>query len=287
MFADTQPNSYAVLGELPPEEVIFGQSSVMQQVKRKLLRVCRTTLPVLLEGEVGVGKHVLSKLAHLWTDAGRGAYLQLNCAGLLGAEDTDPFPFAGLGRETVRALGDPPAEELRIVTVFLDQVNELPRQHQQQLLRSLADWQQFGQIGVPAAREAVRIISSSTESVRQQVQQGRFRRDLYDLLAVVTIEVPPLRHRLEDLPILIEHLRMCCVRQFEVADIPFSGDFLVRLRQRSWPGNIRELRNYVCGSVALGDGQSSLEAGDDKDEDVSKSGSSGADRTTIVKMKQS
>jgi len=287
MFEEPEPNNRMVWDDLPPDEVIFGRSPVMQQVKRRLLRICRTTVPVLLQGEVGVGKHALSKLVHLRTAGGSGAYLHMNCAGLLGAEFIDPLRMAGWGRELARASESAPDEELGLATVFLDQVNELPPQHQQRLVRSLADWQERKQSRVPVNYDAVRIISSSTERVRHQVRQGRFRRDLYDLLAVVTIDVPPLRHRLEDLPILVEYLRKCCIHQFDVADIPFSNEFVVRLQQRSWPGNIQELRNYVCRSVVLGDGRFNLEAAVDKDEDVGKSGSSGADSATSTRSKQS
>ena len=224
------------------------------------MRVSPTTVPVLLQGEVGVGKSVLSRFIHGHSAAAHGPYTSINCAALGGPSPIkDPFlPLQGaLG--FVPANSDDASPSSRPGTIFLEQVSELTPRLQQQLARSLAESDECATTDWHEAQERVRIICSNTRNLRRDVKLGHFQRDLFHRLVVVVIDVPPLRNRLEDLPGIAEYLRLRHGAQLAGTDPPFSQEMLARMLTYQWPGNVRELENFVCRYVVLGGEGSSLE----------------------------
>lgn len=245
--------------DFPPDSVLFGKSEVMQKLRSKLLRVCSTTVPVLLQGEVGVGKSVLSCFIHSHSASALGPYVSINCAALGGwASDADAFlPLHGaLG--VFHVQGDDASATFRGGTLFLEQVSELTPQLQVQLACSLTESDDCTTRKRHDVREKLRIVSSSTRNLRHDVRLGHFRRDLFHRLVVVAIDVPPLRDHLEDLPRIAEYLRLHHSAQLAVTDPPFSQELLSRMLAYRWPGNIRELENVICRYVVLGGGECGL-----------------------------
>ena len=253
MFDYPQPAGNHGYGDLPPDSVLFGSSEVMQQLRRKVMRICPTTVSVLLQGEVGVGKDLLARFIHHHSTGIVGPYVSVNCAALAGrAVHNDRFAPSEDGAGVIFAREQEDIATSTMGTLFLDRVSELPPQIQQRLSSPLADYDEFECAEQECDDGKLRIISASTRDLRQEVKLGRFRRDLFYRLAEVTINVPPLRERTEDLPIISEYLRLRCCAQLGVADTQFPSDLLARMLLYSWPGNIRELENFVCQYVLLG-----------------------------------
>jgi DNA-binding NtrC family response regulator len=253
MCPDSEFSSTQIACGSLPDSVLFGISQVMQELRSRLSRICATTVSVLLQGEVGVGKGVLSRFIHSHSTGVVGPYVRVNCAAL-SCESADKNPFAtstdGEGTALARVPWGFPMSN--IGTLFLDQVHELTPQVQQQLSNSFAECDESSSRDQGNDHSNVRIMCASTRNLRHEVERGRFRRDLFHRLAVVTIDVPPLRNRLEDLPCITEYLRARYSAQFGIADALFPSDLLARMLSYQWPGNIHELESFVCRCVVLG-----------------------------------
>jgi DNA-binding NtrC family response regulator len=258
--ASTELPRNHTLGDLPPDPVLFGCSEVMQQLRRKLTRICPTDVSVLLQGEVGVGKSLFARFIHSHSTGIVGPFVSVNCAALSGtavSNDRSATPEDDAGGIFARDQEDIASSSMG--TLFLDQIDELPRHIQQRLLSPLADYEGSEGAQQESNDGKLRIISASTRDLRKEVKLGRFRAELFYRLAEVTINVPPLRNRTEDLPILSEYLRLRCCNQLGIAGAPFPSDLLDRMLVYPWPGNIRELENFVRRYVLLGVDRLTLE----------------------------
>ena len=257
MSPDSEGVGCRACGDLPPESVLFGHSEVMQEVRRRVLRICPTTVSVLLQGEVGVGKSTLSRFIHSSSSAEESPYVSVNCSSI-STQATEPQSFMPPSQgllEVALAQANRGQTTSTAGTLFLDQVSELTPQLQQRLLHTLAEYDEATDPDRQQVGERVRIICASTRNLRNQLNVGSFRRELYHRLAVLTIDVPPLRHRPEDLPAISDYLRSRYSAQFGVANEPFSSDLRARMLAHQWPGNIRELETFVCRYVLLGRGE--------------------------------
>jgi DNA-binding NtrC family response regulator len=235
--------------ELPPDSVLFGCSSAMQTLRSKLFRVGEACVPLLLQGEPGVGKSLLSKFVHKYFGGAKGQYLGVNCAAVTAAEV--PFAFSGLLEGPTADEGAARSNDSNgIATLFLDRVSELSPMAQRGLALLLAEQEKPSAGYRPGT--PVRIIAATTRDLREEVKHGRFRRDLFDQLAVVTIQVPPLRHRVQDLPELCDYLRLRSCAKLGVTDRGFPPDIMARILRYHWPGNICELENFIGRFVSLG-----------------------------------
>lgn len=251
MSTTTQVHGNNSEGDLPPNSVLFGKSEVMQSLKRRLSRVCGTPVPVVLQGEMCVGKSVLCRFIHQHSTVLAGQYLRLNCSAF--GDWRDYTTLSGALKSCVVAATKTAHDEAsaQVGTLFFQHVSDLSPQLQQELSHLLADYD-WSKKREPQ-QEAIRILCTSTKDLRREVKQGRFRRDLFDRLAVVTIEVPPLKKRLADLPEIIEFLRRRYSQQTGIEDdVDFSPDLLTKMLTYSWPGNFCELQNFVRRFVALG-----------------------------------
>jgi two-component system, NtrC family, response regulator AtoC len=234
--------------DIPPDSVIFGRSTVMSELYGRLKRICSTKLPILLHGESGTGKGLLSKFIHNHAIGIIGPYMRVDCAGSSRMElDHDLFPPV---LSESPSMDTDRAEESGAGTILLDEVGDLPPQCQLKLLQLLHEAELLGGQNCRGIRP--RIICATTRNLRQEAREGKFRQELFYRLAVVTLEVPPLRNRLEDLLIIADYLRSHYSEKFGLPDKPFPKRLVERMHYYEWPGNIREFESFICRYVILG-----------------------------------
>jgi two-component system response regulator AtoC len=240
-------------GEAPSSaegELFFVESisPAMQTLERVVADIAPTDIPVLLVGESGTGKEIMARRIHQLSRRSHEGFLKLSCAAL-ASESLGELVEAernGYGRQQSVTAG----------TVFLDEICELDGACQPWLLRALPDGSEAGANG---ALLAARLICSTSRNLEEEMRGGRFREELYFRINGVCLRLPPLRHRREDLPLLVGHFQRKYEAQFGRARRKLSPRLLELMAQHSWPGNIRELENAVKKVVALGDEQVAVE----------------------------
>ncbi len=229
---------------------IIGESPALRRAIEIASRVAATpdVTSVLIEGETGVGKELFTRLIHGGTrHRSDSPFVTLNCGAitreLFGSELFGHVPgaFTGASRD-----GKPGVFELANGgALCLDEIGEMPPEIQPFLLRVLEE-RVVRRLGDSRARPVdVRLIASTNRDLRQEVEQGRFRRDLFYRISAVTIHVPPLRERGDDVLLLIEHFNSRFAARLGTAPLTFAAEALDILRAYRWPGNVRELRNLV------------------------------------------
>ena len=222
---------------------LIGVSPVMERLRTMIRQVSRSDAPVLIVGESGVGKELVAHAVHRLSTRSDGPFQARNC----GAFPEQLFESEMFGTErgaytgAIRRAG---AFELADGgTLFLDEVGELVPANQVKLLRALENGR-FHRVGGTEERRAdLRIVAATNRDLKSALAQGDFRADLYYRLNVLQVTIPPLRHRREDIPLLVRHFSDGVGELAE--GNRFSMDALARLSAYDWPGNIRELRNVV------------------------------------------
>jgi DNA-binding NtrC family response regulator len=232
---------------------LVGDSEPIRRVRSMVERVAPTSATVLIEGQTGTGKELVARLLHEQSGR-RGPFVPVNC-GAIPAElmETELFGHA----KGAFTGAHQPREGLFVAarggTLFLDEISEMRSDLQVKLLRALEE----GRIRpVGADREVpidVRIVASAQPGLREQVQQRRFREDLYYRLNVVYIRLPSLSERPEDVVPLVQHFMQLVADEFGMTPAALDAAQFTRLRARDWPGNVRELRNFVERTVLLGE----------------------------------
>jgi transcriptional regulator with GAF, ATPase, and Fis domain len=239
-----------------PCDRIIGGSFALQEVMRLVETVGRTDVTALIEGETGTGKELIARAIHANSRRKDKPLVKVNCGAIPHELFESEFfghvkgSFTGAVKDRVGRF-----QTADKGTLFLDEVGEIPLDLQSKLLRVLQEGQ-FEPVGEDRTRAVdVRIIAASNRNLRQDVDNGRFREDLYYRLSVLPIQVPPLRHRIEDIEPLARHfLETVCVR-FNIKKIPLTGKHIEALRAYDWPGNIRELQNAVERAVLVSQGK--------------------------------
>lgn len=235
---------------------LLGNSVAMARVKELIARVASSRSTVLVTGESGTGKERVARAVHDASDRRHMPFLVVNCGALPEALlESELFghekgAFTGAQQRTLGIF-----REAGGGTVFLDEVGELPLAMQVKLLRVL---QEKKVRGVGESQESavdVRVLAATNRSVEEDVKVGRFRQDLYYRLNVIRIDVPPLRERLEDVPILLAHFLERSAHEHGKPVRGFSADAMRALSNYRFPGNVRELENLVERGVALAEGQ--------------------------------
>jgi DNA-binding NtrC family response regulator len=232
---------------------LVGRSPAFVEAMKLVGRVSLTNLPVLLTGESGTGKEIIARAIHRRSRRSAHPFVAVNC-GAIPAEliESELFghtkgSFTGAERDRVGLF-----EEADRGTVFLDEITETTPAFQVKLLRALQEGE-IRRVGANRTYQIdVRVITSSNRDVEQEVAEGRFRQDLFYRLNAVTIHLPPLRERREDILPLIEHFAQR-VRLPDEHPVMFSAKAIAVLEAYEWPGNIRELENAVVRAAALSD----------------------------------
>lgn len=231
---------------------MVGESAVMLAVKQTLLRVARGMAPVLIHGESGTGKELAARAVHECSTRAAGPFVPVNCSAipehLLEAEFFGHRKGAFTGATADHAGFFAAAQG---GTLFLDEIGELPLAMQVKLLRAVQE-RRVRPVGETAEMPVdVRLVSATHRNLDQMVAQGQFRQDLYYRLNVIGVALPPLRERLDDLPLLVDALLADIRRDTARPGLRLRPDALQRLRQHRFPGNVRELDNLLHRAVAL------------------------------------
>jgi transcriptional regulator with GAF, ATPase, and Fis domain len=223
---------------------IIGQHPSMKRLLRQIDMVAPTDATVLILGESGTGKELVAREVHRRSPRGQRPLIRVNCASVPRELYESEF-FGHVKGAFTGAIKDRAGrfEAADGGTLFLDEVAEIPLGLQSKFLRVLQE-QQYERVGEERTRSVdVRIIAATNSDLRREMEQGRFREDLYYRLNVFPVEVPPLRHRKEDIPLLAAHFLAQAAKKFKV-DLPrFTESQAELLQAYDWPGNVRELQN--------------------------------------------
>lgn len=233
-------------------EVLIGSSEAFLRVLRKIPRLASSDATVLITGETGTGKEVVAKAIHAASPRGEAPFIPVNCGAL--PEDLVENELFGhaRGAYTGAALpGKGLLAEAEGGTLFLDELNSLSLSAQAKILRFLQN-REYRVLGSTRLLHAnVRIIAATNVDLTTELLTGRFRADLYHRLHVLSVEMPPLRSRREDVPLLAEHFARIFARQYGKDGARFSPEALEALQRHAWPGNVRELQSVVERAVLL------------------------------------
>ena len=229
---------------------IIGTSAALRRVLEQVDMVGPTDAGVLILGESGTGKELIARAIHKRSRRRSGPMIKVNCASVPRELFESEFfghvrgAFTGAVRDRLGRF-----ELANGGTLFLDEVGEIPLDMQGKLLRVIQE-RTFERVGEEQPRTAdVRIIASTNRELKAEAEAGRFRLDLYHRLSVFPIEVPPLRERLEDVPLLAANfMRQSCER-LGIPERPLSRHHISELQSYPWPGNIRELQNVIERAV--------------------------------------
>ena len=251
-LAEPKPKqAAAALDEDGDNIPLVGRSPAMQDIYRLLARLMQTDLTVMIAGESGTGKELVAKALHDYGKRANGPFVAINMAAiprdLIEAELFGHEKGAFTGAQT-RNTGR--FEQAEGGTLFLDEIGDMPMEAQTRLLRVLQQGEYTTVGGRTPIKANVRIVAATNKDLRQLINQGLFREDLYYRLNVVPIRLPPLRERTEDIPDLVRHF----FSQAEKEGLPrkqIEQAALDRLRRYRWPGNVRELENLVRRLAAL------------------------------------
>jgi two-component system, NtrC family, response regulator len=231
---------------------LVGRSAAMQRLFARVERLATTNATILLTGESGTGKELAARALHQLSTRRERPFVAVNCAaipeGLLESEFFGVERGAFTGADRTRAGKFESADG---GTLFLDEVGELPLMLQPKLLRALQEGRVMRVGGGREIAVDVRVVAASNRDLTAEVAAGRFRQDLFYRLNVVPLELPPLRERREDVPLLVEHFAQRAARRHGLAAPRFPPAVLRRLIEYSWPGNVRELANVVERLILL------------------------------------
>jgi len=240
---------------------VVAHSIAMRAALAWIERAATNDLTVLLEGETGTGKGKVAEAIHRGSPRAKHPFLVVDCgaipANLVESElyGHEKSAFTGATERRVGAF-----EEASGGTLFLDEIGELPLEQQPKLLRVLES-KEIRRVGSNAHRKVdVRIVAATNRDLRREVNEGRFRADLYFRLAVLRIELPPLRQRPDDVPALAKELLRAMGARDEEIERLCTKDFLASLRRGAWPGNARELRNHLERCLAFDEALPIVEA---------------------------
>jgi DNA-binding NtrC family response regulator len=245
----------ALRAALPSGKTLIGESPALSELIAQARRAAESKSTVLLVGESGTGKEVLARSIHTWSPRAARPFIAVNCVAL--SEDLLESELFGHEKGAFTGAHHQKPGKFELAnhgTVFLDEVADIRESLQAKLLRVLQE-HEFERVGgTKPIRVDIRVIAATNRELEHAVKAGRFREDLYYRLNVVRLHIPPLRHRLEDVPLLAEHfLRKYCAETGKAIS-GFSPEAMELLRRHDWPGNVRELENSVERAVVLGNG---------------------------------
>ena len=233
-------------------EGIVGRSSALREVLDQIQTVAPADSTVLIEGETGTGKELIAKAIHALSSRRAGTFIKMNCAAipreLLESEIFGHEKGAFTGAVT-RKIGR--FEAAHRGTLFMDEIGDMPLELQAKVLRILQE-QEFERLGSTVTqRVSVRVVAATNQDLDRLVSEKQFRNDLYYRLSVFPIRVPPLRERRDDIPLLVAYFVKMYSERMNKQIETIQSDAMEALLDYDWPGNIRQLQNFVERSVIL------------------------------------
>ncbi len=249
-----QQNYSGDVEDLGDETFFVAASASMRKLRSQAALVANVDIPVLMLGESGTGKEVMAKLIHKLSPRAHRTFLKVNCA----AVPADLLESELFGYEAGAFTGATHAKPGKFEvcnkgTILLDEIGEMPPSLQAKLLHVLQD-QQFSRLGSRSVVKVdVRILAATNINIPEALANKRLREDLYYRLNAFTLQIPPLRERREEIPILLKHFMTRLSEQYARPPLPFSPELLQACAVYPWPGNLRELGNFIKRYLVLGD----------------------------------
>ena len=237
-----------------PYDEIIGESPQIREVLLLVDKVVDTEVPVLIQGESGTGKELIARAIHRFGRRKEGPFVTVNCGAitetLMESELFGHMKGAFTGAvETKKGL----FEIAQGGTIFLDEIGEMSFDMQKKLLRVLQEREVRPVGGKNVVRVDARVIAATNRNLRHMMQEGKFREDLYYRVAVINIDMPPLRDRPEDVPLLVEFFVKKAARDLGLVEKPLDPEARQALQDYNWPGNVRELDNEIKKALTLSD----------------------------------
>lgn len=228
-------------------EEIIGQSAKIKEVIEQAKKFANLNAPLLIQGETGTGKDLFAKACHHFSDRRSQKFIAVNCAGLPQEDaESEMFGHRGNGVDSIGFF-----EYANGGTVLLDSISELSLEMQAKLLRFLNDGS-FRRVGEDKEIQVdVRVVCTSQKPLAQLMNEGKVRADLYHRLNVLTLDLPPLRERKEDIPLLADYFIAQVSEQLGVSKLEYDAAFLQALENHRWSGNSRELYNAIYRACTL------------------------------------
>jgi two-component system response regulator PilR (NtrC family) len=226
--------------------ILLGEAEAIKSLRGKISKLSRSQAPVFINGESGTGKELVARLIHQLGARNEKPFIAINC-GAIPSELVESEFFGHKKGAFTGAVADKQGlfEAAQGGTLFLDEVADLPLMMQVKLLRAIQEKAIRPVGGNQELNVDVRILSATHKNLAQAVQEGSFREDLFYRLNVIELNVPPLRHRQQDIPILVEHILTRLAQNNDLAIPRFSERAMQRLMQYHFPGNVRELENII------------------------------------------
>lgn len=230
---------------------LIGDSMAMQEVFRTIGRLSRSTISVLLTGETGTGKEVVARALHQHSPRAKGPFVAINTAAI----PTELLESELFGHEKGSFTGAHARragrfEEATGGTLFLDEIGDMPMPLQTRLLRVLAEGDYYRVGGRDLLTADVRVLTATHQDLQKKIADGTFREDLYHRLNVISIELPPLRERSEDIALLARHFLRQAAKEMGLEEKYLIPETIRALQQKAWPGNVRQLQN-LCQQLCV------------------------------------
>jgi PAS domain S-box-containing protein len=232
---------------------IITRNGKMEYLKKVGRKAAESNSTVLITGESGTGKEMFAHAIHKASYRKAEAFIPINCAAIpRDLLESELFGYEGGAFTGARKEGKPGKFELATGgTIFLDEIGTMPMEMQAKLLRVL-EAKEFERIGGNKKIDLdARVIAATNENIEEEIRKGKFREDLYYRLNVITIDIPPLRDRPEDISLLAENLLEYLIKEMRTGEKELSPETVKILRRYSWPGNVRELRNVLERAINL------------------------------------
>jgi two-component system response regulator AtoC len=245
--------------DLPSEAVIFGRTTAMRDLHNKIARILDNDLPVLIRGESGTGKEIIAKYLHTRSNRHDAPFVKLNCASIpVGLLESELFGHEHNGFARTNGMKRGLVEIADGGTLFLDEIGNMEWSLQTKLLHLLQDGGHCARIGGHEDHPArIRVICATNSDLEAAVETHAFRQDLFYRIDVIGLHLLPLRERKEDIPQLCEYFMQKLTRKFGKSAPLLTPAILHLLNEWNWPGNLRELENWIARAIAL-DGEETL-----------------------------
>jgi two-component system nitrogen regulation response regulator NtrX len=244
--AELERANVAMRERLASGEAMIGRSAPVRALRQQIAFAAPTNGRVLIYGESGTGKELVARLIHESSKRSAGPFVEVNCAAV--PEELIESELFGHVRGAFTGASAPKVGKFAQAdggTLFLDEVGDMSQRMQSKVLRALEE-QRFEPVGGQAAVSVdVRVVAATNKRLEAEVERGAFREDLFYRLNVIPFELPPLRERSEDVPLLVDHFNARFSAEYGREPKRFSEEASERLREYRWPGNVRELRNTI------------------------------------------